>query len=57
MIVCLCKAVSDKRVKQVVAQGACCISDVQKKTGAGTACKSCHEYIQKLIDEGKGSLK
>jgi bacterioferritin-associated ferredoxin len=55
MIVCLCKAVSDKRIKQVVAQGVCTLSDVQKKTGAGTSCKSCHEDIQKLIDEGKKS--
>jgi bacterioferritin-associated ferredoxin len=52
MIVCVCKAVSDRDIAKAVCAGAKCLDDVTRCTGAGTGCGTCHQAIQQAIDAG-----
>ena len=45
MIVCVCKAVSDRDVARAVAGGARTVEDLACATGAGTECGSCREEL------------
>ena len=45
MLVCLCKAVSDRDVAQAIADGARSVDDVARCTGAGTGCGACRESL------------
>ena len=49
MILCLCHAVTDARVRQEIANGALDSAEVGRRCGAGTDCGSCVETIQELI--------
>lgn len=52
--VCVCKAISRAKIKEVIADGAHTVEDVSKVTGACTGgCKGfrCKDKIQILIDE------
>lgn len=41
MYVCLCKGVSDKAIRQAVAEGARSWRDVREQTGCATQCGKC----------------
>ena len=41
MFVCICKGVSDHKIRQSVEDGARSWRDVQRKTGCGTQCGKC----------------
>ncbi|HWU67315.1 MAG TPA: (2Fe-2S)-binding protein [Stenotrophobium sp.] len=42
MIVCVCKSVSDQRIRRLVAQGeVITLRDLMRETGLGTCCGSC----------------
>ena len=41
MYVCLCKGVSDREIRQVVADGARSWGEVRERTGCGTQCGKC----------------
>ena len=41
MYVCVCKAVSDKRIERHVAQGVVSLKDLSSATGLGTCCGKC----------------
>ncbi|NAW32850.1 (2Fe-2S)-binding protein [Halomonas alimentaria] len=41
MYVCICKGVSDRRIRQVVEEGARSWREVQDETGCGTQCGKC----------------
>lgn len=41
MYVCICKGVSDRRIRQVVEEGARSWREVQVETGCGTQCGKC----------------
>lgn len=53
MIVCLCKAVSDRDIQKAVSEGHCSLKSVARSCGAGTgtACGSCHEAIREIISK------
>jgi bacterioferritin-associated ferredoxin len=51
MIVCVCKAVSERAVGRAIAAGAETIEEVACATGAGSACGSCHDAIQCALDQ------
>ena len=55
MIVCLCHAVNDRMIKQVIADGAETVSEVGEACKAGRECGSCCKQIRELIDEHKVS--
>ena len=41
MYVCICKAVSEKRIAKAVAEGATTLKDLREATGLGTGCGKC----------------
>jgi len=53
MIVCLCKGVSDRTVRLVIADGAKSVDAVGARCGAGTDCRSCRHAIQDLVDDAE----
>lgn len=54
MIVCLCRGVSDRTVRLVVAQGAATPDAVAARCGAGGDCGGCRAMVEDLIEEGSG---
>ena len=53
MILCLCKAVSDKTVRLAIATGATTVDAVGARCGAGTDCRSCRSAIREMIDDAQ----
>jgi bacterioferritin-associated ferredoxin len=41
MIICVCKAVSDRRIRSAVNEGATCVRDLTRQFGLGTCCGKC----------------
>ena len=41
MIICVCKAVSDRQIRAAVNGGACCMRDITRDLGVGTCCGKC----------------
>jgi bacterioferritin-associated ferredoxin len=41
MIICVCKAVSDRHIKAAVKDGATCMRDLTRELGVGTCCGKC----------------
>ena len=50
MILCVCKGVSDRRVRAVVDEGCQTVKDVGEACHAGTDCGVCARSIRELID-------
>jgi bacterioferritin-associated ferredoxin len=50
MIVCVCKAVSDKQIRTAVKGGASCMRDIARDLQVGTCCGKC-------VPEAKLALK
>lgn len=55
MIVCHCRAVSDRTVRQSVLNGAVDVESVMAETGAGTCCGGCLVAVEELVAEGVGA--
>lgn len=51
MYVCLCKGVTDRRIREVLAAGARSVGEVMECTGAGTCCGACRGAIAELVAE------
>lgn len=51
MLVCLCKGVSDKKIKNLLHQGVRSLRDVMGACQAGSDCGTCISHIRKLIDD------
>ncbi len=49
MILCICKNVSDTRVRQTIVDGAHSIAEVGRQCRAGTDCGSCVDDIEDLL--------
>ena len=41
MIICVCKAVSDRHIRSAVKNGATCVRDLTRELGVGTCCGKC----------------
>ena len=41
MIVCVCKAVSDRHIRSAVNGGVSCVRELSRQTGLGTCCGKC----------------
>jgi len=54
MFVCLCHAVTDKKIKNLVMSGADSIQAIQAKCKAGGNCGMCVFQLRQLIEESKG---
>jgi bacterioferritin-associated ferredoxin len=49
MIVCSCKAVTDRTTRAAIADGAESIDDLMHRCGAGTSCGGCWPELERLI--------
>lgn len=49
MYVCLCKAVTDKAIKQKVAEGVCSMRELKMCTGVGSQCGKCVCQAQQIL--------
>jgi bacterioferritin-associated ferredoxin len=49
MIVCSCRVVSDRRIREAVAAGATTVIAVGRMIGAGTGCGMCRRSINELV--------
>lgn len=61
MYVCICRAVTEAAVRGCIAEGACTVKDVAKRSEAGTGCGSCIGKIVALlrspVDELSNTLR
>ena len=57
MIVCICKAINDKTIKQAITDGAKTVCDIKRMTGACTQCCKCAKAIHMMVtnDDSKGN--
>ncbi|MDB5972937.1 MAG: (2Fe-2S)-binding protein [Hydrocarboniphaga sp.] len=51
MYVCVCKAVSDTRIKRLVSEGACTLRDLSRETALGTCCGICVPAARQVLSE------
>jgi bacterioferritin-associated ferredoxin len=49
MLVCVCRGVSDREVREALAGGASTLRDLGRACGAGVECGSCHNLLRSLI--------
>jgi len=54
VIICSCRAVSDREVESAIAQGASSIEAVGQLCGAGTDCGSCLEALGERLERSCG---
>ena len=51
MYVCVCKAVTEKEVRECIAGGAESRQAVTKACEAGGDCGACHQMIEEMVDD------
>ena len=55
MYVCVCRGITDRDIRNAVADGARSVADVARLLGAGTGCGGCHDFTRDLIQEARGA--
>ena len=51
MYICICRAVTDKDIREAVSEGALSFSELSFKTGCSTQCGSCINRVREILDE------
>ncbi len=51
MIVCVCKSVSDKKIRALIADGAATFDELQFELGVSTCCGKCEESVRDVMLE------
>lgn len=49
MLVCICKAVSDRQIREEVRRGARSLQQIRAACAAGTDCGSCTRQIRQIL--------
>ena len=49
MYVCLCKAVTDRQIRESVSGGACTYADIRRELGVATQCGKCGQLAKSII--------
>jgi bacterioferritin-associated ferredoxin len=55
MIVCVCKAVSDRHIRAAVKDGASCMRDLARELGVGGCCGKCLPEARKVLSNSLSS--
>jgi len=50
MIVCLCRGVSDREVRNAIDRGATCLGRLEQ-SGIGGDCRGCERLLERMIDD------
>lgn len=53
MYVCLCRGVTDRKIRAAIAAGARTLAEVGERTQAGVECGTCHSGILELLREAQ----
>ncbi|MGZ8136219.1 MAG: (2Fe-2S)-binding protein [Methylococcaceae bacterium] len=51
MYVCVCKAVTDKQIKNAINEGVCTRKQLFDCFGVGRDCGKCNKHVKELLDE------
>ncbi|HKJ71510.1 MAG TPA: (2Fe-2S)-binding protein [Gammaproteobacteria bacterium] len=51
MYVCICNAVSERRIHQAAAEGARTLGDLQDMLGVATGCGTCAQFAMECLNE------
>ena len=51
MIICLCEAVTDRAIRDTIADGCDSVREVAEQTGAGSCCGQCACDVKKMLRE------
>lgn len=51
MYICVCKAVSDKKIRQLVQEGATSVRELKQCLGVGSQCGKCIPAAQELLND------
>ncbi len=51
MIVCVCKAVSDKSIRRMADEGLSSVREISAQTGLGTCCGVCVPHARQVLGE------
>lgn len=54
MYVCICRAVSERRIAQAVAEGATTLRALRERTGLGSGCGKCVPHAYQALREAIG---
>jgi len=57
MLVCICKGITDKNIKDEIYGGASTYSDIRLALGLGSCCGQCASYAKGLISESISELQ
>jgi bacterioferritin-associated ferredoxin len=49
MIICVCKAVSERHIRSAVNDGASCMRDLNRELGLGACCGKCLPEAKKVL--------
>jgi bacterioferritin-associated ferredoxin len=49
MIVCICKAVSDKRIRSAASEGVVTLRQLSRELGVGTCCGKCVPQAREIL--------
>lgn len=53
MIVCVCKAVSDKRIRAAAASGVVSLRELTRELGVGTCCGKCVPHAREVLEAAR----
>jgi bacterioferritin-associated ferredoxin len=56
MYVCICRAVTDEKIKNVIDAGAKSVAEVTAACCAGDDCGACHTMIEDMIEDRHGEI-
>jgi bacterioferritin-associated ferredoxin len=54
MFVCICKAVTDRQIREAAERGIDNVDALAESLGAGTGCGRCRENAEKIIEQHLG---
>jgi bacterioferritin-associated ferredoxin len=57
MIICVCKAVSDRHIKAAVKDGATCMRDLTRELGVGSCCGKCVPEARSVLSHSLQSCE
>ncbi len=49
MIVCECTGTSDKKIRNLVREGATTVAEITRRCGAGGCCQACRPLISRIV--------
>lgn len=57
MIVCLCKAVNERRLRAAVRHADEPVDEVGRRCGAGTACGACRDEVVRIVKDEQSRVE